>query len=70
VKVDSPINFSLRESDEDVRRSLNVSAGDDTTPLVALVRDQPYGRGSLTSEGRTASRAYQEFLERNRNGRK
>ena len=68
--MDSPINFSLRESDEDVRRSLYMPAGDDTTPLVALVRDQPYGRGSLTSEGRTASREYQAFLERNRNGRK
>jgi len=42
----------------------------DTTPLMALVQDKPYCRGTLTSEGRTASREYQAFLERNRNGRK
>lgn len=46
------------------------SRRNDTTPLMALVRDKPYSRGTLTSEGRTASREYQAFLERNRNGRK
>lgn len=46
------------------------SRRDDTTPLMALVRDKPYSRGTLTSEGRTASREYQAFLERNRNARK
>jgi hypothetical protein len=45
------------------------SRRNDTTPLMALVRDKPYSRGTLTSEGRTASREYQAFLERNRNGR-
>lgn len=43
--------------------------GNDTTPLISMVRDKQYSRGMLTSQGRTASRAYQEFLERNR-GRK
>jgi hypothetical protein len=46
------------------------SRRNDTTPLMALVQDKPYCRGTLTSEGRTASREYQAFLERNRNGRK
>ena len=46
------------------------SRRNDTTPLMALVRDKQYCRGTLTSEGRTASREYQEFLERNRRGRK
>ena len=72
--MDSPISFfSNGDSEEEIRkaqRALGLGAGDDSTPLVALVRDQPYGRGSLTSEGRTASREYQAFLERNRNGRK
>lgn len=45
--------------------------GDDTTPIMALVRDQPYGRGGITSESRTASPAYMAFLKRAResNGR-
>jgi hypothetical protein len=59
------------DSEEEIRRAqAALGLGDDSTPLVALVRDQPYARGSLTSEGRTASREYQAFLERNRNGRK
>jgi hypothetical protein len=70
--VDSPISFfSNGDSEEEIRKAQRVlGLGEDSTPLVALVRDQPYGRGSLTSEGRTASREYQAFLERNRNGRK
>jgi hypothetical protein len=57
--------------DEEIdQRELNSRPGNDSTPLVALVRDQTYSRGKLTSEGRTASREYQAFLERNRNGRK
>jgi hypothetical protein len=51
-------------------REFESRRGDDSTPLMALVRDQPYVRGKLTSEGRTTSREYQAFLERNRNGRK
>ena len=47
-----------------------VKYGNDSTPLMTFVRDQSYCRGTLTSEGRTASREYQAFLERNRNGRK
>lgn len=56
--------------DEDIDQREFDSRRNDTTPLMALVRDQPYVRGKLTSEGRTASREYQAFLERNRNGRK
>ena len=41
-------------------------AGDDTTPIMALVRDQPYGRGGITSEGRTTSQAYLDFVKRAR----
>lgn len=42
----------------------------DTTPLMALVRDAPYSRGCVTSQGRTASVEYQEFLKRARNERR
>lgn len=56
--------------DEDIDQREFDSRRDDTTPLMALVRDKQYCRGSLTSEGRTASREYQAFLERNRNGRR
>jgi len=45
-------------------REFAQKAGDDTTPLVALVRDQPYGRGGITSESRTASQAYLDFVQR------
>jgi predicted transcriptional regulator len=37
---------------------------DDTTPLVSLVRDQPYTRGGLTSQGRTSSESYAAFVRR------
>lgn len=37
--------------------------GDDTTPLVALVRDAGYSRGSLTSSSRTNSEQYMRFLK-------
>lgn len=56
--------------EEDIDQREFDSRRSDTTPLMALVRDKQYCRGSLTSEGRTASREYQAFLERNRNGRK
>ena len=56
--------------DDDIDQREFDSRRNDTTPLMALVRDKPYSRGTLTSEGRTASREYQAFLERNRNGRK
>lgn len=39
-------------------------AGDDTTPIMALVRDQPYSRGGITSESRTASQVYLDFVQR------
>lgn len=42
-------------------------AGDDTTPIMALVRDQPYARGGITSESRTSSQAYVDFVNRARN---
>lgn len=45
-------------------RELASKAGDDTTPIMALVRDQPYARGGITSESRTASPAYAAFLKR------
>lgn len=38
--------------------------GNDDTPLVALVRDQPYTRGGLTSIGRTNSESYAAFVRR------
>jgi len=60
----------MDEEDIDARRDFETRRGNDSTPLISLVRDQPYVRGKLTSEGRTASREYQAFLERNRNGRK
>jgi len=44
-------------------------AADDTTPIMALVRDQPYVRGGITSQSRTASQAYVEFLKRAREQR-
>jgi hypothetical protein len=59
----------IEDADID-RREFESRRGDDSTPLMALVRDQPYVRGKLTSEGRTASREYQAFLKRNRDGRK
>jgi hypothetical protein len=47
-----------------------VKHGNDSTPLMNIVRDPAYCRGTLTSESRTASREYMAFLERNRDGRK
>mgnify|MGYP003349000938 CR=1 FL=1 len=38
------------------------SYGDDSTPLVSLVRDEPPGWGKLTSD-RSRSAAYQAFVE-------
>jgi hypothetical protein len=61
----------MADEDEIDRREFDdVATGDDSPPLMNLVHDKPYSRGSLTSQGRTASRQYQEFLERNRNARK
>lgn len=45
-------------------REFPQKAGDDTTPIMALVRDQPYSRGGITSESRTASPSYAAFLKR------
>jgi len=58
------------EDEIDRREFDDVATGDDSPPLMNLVRDKPYCRGTLTSQGRTASREYQAFLERNRNARK
>lgn len=47
-------------------------AGNDTPPLFSYVRDKPYSNGMLTSQARTMSPAYIEFLKRNKerlNGR-
>lgn len=55
------------------QREFQSRVGDDTPPLFASVRDQPYCRGCLTSESRTASLDYQRFLQRHkeyRDGRK
>jgi hypothetical protein len=61
----------MADDDEIDRREFDdVAVGDDSPPLMNLVHDKPYCRGTLTSQGRTASREYQAFLERNRNGRK
>lgn len=38
--------------------------GDDTPPLFASVRDQPYSRGCMTSQARTMCPQYIEFLKR------
>jgi hypothetical protein len=62
--------MAMIDDDDIDKREFESRRGNDSTPLMALVRDQPYVRGMLTSEGRTASREYQAFLERNRNGRK
>lgn len=40
--------------------------GDDTPPLFSQVRDQPYSNGCITSQARTMSAQYIEFLKRNR----
>jgi hypothetical protein len=62
--------MTMAVDDDEIDHREFDSRRNDTTPLMALVRDKPYSRGTLTSEGRTASREYQAFLERNRNGRK
>jgi hypothetical protein len=41
----------------------------DTTPLVAMVPDEPYCKGMITSNARTASQQYLDFLERARRDR-
>jgi hypothetical protein len=46
------------------------SRRNDTTPLMALVRDPQYSRGMLTSQGRTASAQYQAFLQRSKDARR
>lgn len=58
------------QSDDAIDEREFDSRRNDTTPLMALVQDKPYCRGTLTSQGRTASREYQQFLERNRRERK
>jgi hypothetical protein len=64
------MGMTMAVDDDEIDHREFDSRRNDTTPLMALVRDKPYSRGTLTSEGRTASREYQAFLERNRNGRK
>lgn len=44
--------------------------GNDSTPLVALVADDHYCKGTITSQGRTASPQYQAFLARARSKQK
>jgi hypothetical protein len=39
-------------------------SGDDSTPLIALVREAGYSRGTLTSSSRTTSEQYLRFLGR------
>jgi hypothetical protein len=58
------------QSDDAIDEREFDSRRNDTTPLMALVQDKPYCRGTLTSQGRTASREYQQFLERNRRERR
>lgn len=65
------MNDSTHEIYEHVIAELGMrGAGNDTTPLVTLVRDEPYSRGCVTSSARTASDQYQAFLERARRARK
>lgn len=40
--------------------------GDDTPPLFSQVRDQPYSNGCITSQARTMSAQYIEFLRRHK----
>jgi hypothetical protein len=40
--------------------------GDDTPPVFASVRDESYCRGCMTSQSRTASPQYVEFLKRHK----
>lgn len=42
------------------------SYGDDTPPLFSSVRDQPYTNGCITSQARTMSPQYIEFLKRHK----
>lgn len=53
-------------SDDDIEMRKELRYGDDTTPLVALVPDQPTHWGKLTSAPRTASPQYLEFLKRHK----
>lgn len=43
-------------------RDIERRGGDDSPPLMNYVRDEPYRRGVLTSQARTASSSYQRFL--------
>lgn len=44
-------------------RDLEKRGGDDSPPLFNYVHDEPYRRGVLTSQARTASDSYQRFLQ-------
>lgn len=47
------------------------TAGDDTTPLYALVPEQPPSHwGKLTSQPREESEQYKAFLKRSRDGKR
>lgn len=48
----------------EIREIRGIRGGHDSTPLVALVPEDPYRRGSITSQARTASEQYQAFLKR------
>lgn len=59
-----PSDFQPYRADE--RALLSQRCGNDTTPLVSLVRDEAYTRGTVTSTGRTNSPQYMAFLKRAR----
>jgi hypothetical protein len=56
----------MSEDDHIDRADLERRGGDDSPPLMNLVHDKPYVRGSLTSLGRTNSEAYLRFLKRSK----
>lgn len=57
--------MTIEEHISDIRE-LQAKHGDDSTPLVSLVRDQPSHLGIVTSQSRTLSPQYLEFLERSK----
>jgi hypothetical protein len=58
----------MADQEKDDVTGLNRSPND-TTPLVAMVPDEPYRKGMITSNARTASLQYLAFLERARRDR-
>lgn len=47
-------------------RDFGRRGGDDSPPIFNGVQDQPYRRGTLTSDGRTASEQYMRFLQKHK----